>query len=247
MVTSTKIQYLPRIGQRVKLNTFTDYTSRDLPVWSWLIVTEIMPDTGHIFATLHDTSKADKHFGEQLHIALSAIQKPIGWREVYTICCQPDKLDEVLTWLPRGIVVRRSQYIGDCSIVFQPADNAEQPHWKFGEVTDIVPAEQVNERIRVIKHEYVYDAFVSETCRYCKGKAIRPHGPEDAYQGEVQDCRYCKDGMGARYLSEMGKPVRKAAIKALHEQGWSVMYSRHGSHWFMERETVVKEVSEVNQ
>lgn len=107
-----------------------------------------------------------------------------------------------------------------------------------------VPAAQLaKQRIRIVQHEYVYDAFVSETCRYCKGTAKRPYGPEDAWQSEVQECKSCNAGSGARYLSEMPKPVRNAAVKALNAAGWHVAYEKRGRHWFMERETVIKDVS----
>ena len=150
--------YIPAVGKHVKLKTFEDYTvlmsqynfnGGPVHVWAWFEVLE----TNSAFAALELLNGTVKT-GKLYTVPLSRIQAPIGWAEVYTIRVEPSKVEQVLAWLARGIVVRQSQYIGDSSVTFQPADNAEQPHWKFCEVTDIVPAEETDKRIRIVKYEF---------------------------------------------------------------------------------------------
>ncbi len=170
----TKRIYTPAIGQKVKLATWDQYReyAHDVPMWSWFQVLGIDTDTGYLEARIQHIDAGK--LGNTYTIPLSAIQPPLGWQERYTITVSPAKLTEVLSWLSRGIVVRQSQYIGDASTQFQPMDNANQSHWKYGEVTDVIPADQTRDLIRVVVFEVQYDVGIPAPCKYCTGGKRTP-------------------------------------------------------------------------
>lgn len=229
-----KYQYTPAIGAHVKLRTFESYTARGIAVWSWF---EVL-GTGESDNIELEVLNGSQHTGQTCRVQRHEIEKPIGWSEVYTIACKPEQLEMVQGWLPRGIVVRQSNYIGDASTQFQPMDMDAQSHWKFGTVTDTVTPEQVADRIRLVTREYVYDAFVMRECIYCHdvGNREYPLG-----QG-VKECHVCRGtGKSARHFAEMDKAERKVALEELTADGWSVQYEKPGRHWSMEREIVIKE------
>ena len=109
----------------------------------------------------------------------------------YTIHCAPDKVTEVLAWMARGITVRQSQYIGDGSTVFQPADNAGQPHWKYGEVIDTLTASETTEFISVVSVESHYDAFLPAPCRYCDNGTHHTNPALESSTASMRKCKHC--------------------------------------------------------
>ena len=144
MTTQTERRYIPKPGVRVRMPLFSDYTEAGLEPWTTLIAK---------FVTSIDVTCERPENGGTAIIPLTKIQPPVGWQSRYTIHVQPDKVDDVLAWLKRGISVRFSQYIGDGSTVFQPLDNSETPHWKYTEQTDTLTAEETVEYISVVKVE----------------------------------------------------------------------------------------------
>lgn len=142
-------KYVPAIGKRIMLASFHDYTSRQLPVWSWWTVREYLAN---------DTVRCEHYnagdTGEFQEFPLSIIASPIGWQPRYTIYCKPEQVEQVLSWFARGIVVRQSHNLsGSMPTAFQPMDNATAPHWQFPEVTDAVPADECRKVFRVVKVE----------------------------------------------------------------------------------------------
>lgn len=169
--------YIPEIGARVKLKTWEDYSNRDLPMWAWLRVYRLDSTAPDAYVKVEILNGAESS-GEYVYVPLASIDPPIGWQPRYTITCTPDKVDAVLGWMSRGVVVRQSQYIGDGSTAFQPLDNSPQPHWKYGEVTEVIPPEQTDALIRVVKLETEYDVGVPSPCRYCiAGKRTVENNP----------------------------------------------------------------------
>ena len=175
------------------MRNFNDYTSAGLNPWTVLIVAAIHDlDTSLPWLTCHlMLTQNGERDNEQVTIPLSSLDPPIGWRPRYTIHVEPAKVDEVLSWFSRGIVVRQSQYIGDGSICFQPMDNSDVPHWKFGEVTDVIPPEQCSKVFRVVSLTMFYDAFIPAPCRYCiEGKRTRENNPVLTERNETH-CPKC--------------------------------------------------------
>ncbi len=232
-----KYRYIPAVGQAIRLATFEAYTASFIHPWSWL---RILSAQEHLVRV--ELLDGDQSTGQTFLISPEIVQPPIGWREIYEIRAAPDKVQQVLSWLQGGIVVRQWQYMGDPSVTFQPADNCEQPHWKFCEITDIVPPEQTDDRIRVIQTEYMYDAFIPAVCSYCRGTGKRSASDGTGYAGPDMACWRCKNGQAALYISGLRGKERKAAIAQLQADGWTGGYERRGrAHWWAERETVIKE------
>lgn len=208
---SQERRYIPTIGARVRLRLFSDYTSLGLPAWSVLHCTGVDVDKVVCIRSLTANGAND---GELVTVPLVAIDPPIGWAPRYTIHCAPDKVADVIAWLNRGITVRQSQYIGDGSTAFQPMDNSGQPHWKFGEVTDVIPPDQTKDLIRVVKLETRYDAGLPCACRYCDGTGIHTSNPSlEAQTNSTATCEFCGVHLGFSFRepwhyhsTQYGKP-----------------------------------------
>lgn len=186
---SQERRYIPTIGARIRLRLYSDYTKLGLPAWTVLHCTDV---DGDRVSCIRSLTANGEHDGELVTVPLATLDPPIGWKPRYTIHCAPDKVADVLAWLNRGITVRQSQYIGDGSTAFQPMDNSGQPHWKFGEVTDVIPADQTKELIRVVKLETRYDAGLPTDCRYCDGKGIHTSNPNlEAQTESTATCKHC--------------------------------------------------------
>ena len=189
-----KRQYIPEIGKRVGLKTLADCQritgdyNRHV-----MICREIDLVNNIAVCELTLTGSTNNRDGEMVKVPLSAISPPIGWQaNGYTIRCAPDKVDEVLGWMKRGIVVRLSQYIGDGSVCYQPADNSGQPHWKYGEVTDTVKAEDTRELIEIVKLETEWDASIPAVCEYCNGTGVHISNPSLVEQtADTDTCQFC--------------------------------------------------------
>lgn len=166
-------QYVPPIGKSVKMREWSDYSTRGIHVWSWMRVHSINSD-GAVVQVLNGSEPT----GEVLTIPLASIEPPIGWKSRYTIYCKPDKVETVLGWFARGIVVRQSHDMsGSMPTAFQPMDNSAQPHWQYCEVTDAVPAAECSHVFRIVKIETedVYDAYrvPQAECEHCHGSGRR--------------------------------------------------------------------------
>ena len=169
-------QYVPAIGKRVRLRLWEDYAKVTGKVcnWSWFTVREVRTETDCV--TLEGFNAGDT--GEMFNAHLSQIAAPIGWQSQYTIYCKPEKVNDVLGWFARGIVVRQSHDMsGSMPKAFQPMDNSAQPHWQFCEITDAIPAEECSKVFRVIKVETedVYDVYLvpQSDCAHCHGSGRR--------------------------------------------------------------------------
>jgi hypothetical protein len=166
-------QYVPAIGKSVKMRLFSDYTERNINVWAWLRVHSLNLD-GAVVQVLNGSEPT----GEVLTIPLNTIDPPIGWKSQYDIYCEPAKVETVLGWFARGIVVRQSHDMsGSMPTAFQPMDNSAQPHWQFCEVTDAVPATECGKVFRVVKleREDIYDVYLApdKDCKHCAGTSRR--------------------------------------------------------------------------
>jgi len=169
-------QYIPETGTLVKLATWEDYTKvTGKPCnWSHFTVREVRQETDCVTLEHYNAGNT----GEFFTAHLSQIAKPIGWKSQYTIYVKPDKVETVLSWFSRGIVVRQSHDMsGSMPTAFQPMDNSAQPHWQFCEVTDAVPAEDCRKVFRVVKIETedIYDVYLipQTDCKHCNGTGRR--------------------------------------------------------------------------
>ena len=241
-----KWTYVPETGARVKMALFSDYSSRNVSIWAWLRVQAIDGDSVTV-----NVLNGDKPTEQTLDAPLSCISTPIGWKERYTVYVQPDRLAEVQSWLARGMVMRQSHYMPSCPTAFQPMDAESTGDWRFnGADTDVIPPEQVKDRIRIVKLEQWYDVSVPCPCEYCHGTGYRV--AQECHVGNVNlgspklgesfPCWTCNAGIGKRYLSSMPRKERLAAMAELKRQGWTLTYVRRGEvSWVGERETTVKE------
>ena len=140
-------KYIPKVGAKVKLREWSDYTSHNLHVWAWFDVLRVNEDGTIVLQ--HDNA------GEKLEVVTvpsETIAAPIGWEPRYTIYCKPEQAEKIVNeWFARGIVVRQSHNLsGSMPTAFQPADNSAQPHWQFPEVTDSIPPELCPQLFRVV-------------------------------------------------------------------------------------------------
>jgi hypothetical protein len=254
-------QYIPPIGKSIKMREWSDYTSRDINAWSWLRVTDRNSD-GVVVQVLNGSSPTSRY----AHIPYSVIDPPIGWKPRYTIHVSPDKVETVLGWFTRGIVVRQSHDMsGSMPTAFQPMDNSGQPHWQFCEVTDAVPAKECSKVFRVVQFDRQEINFVpSAACKYCAGTkrrniaqlAIARQSTINRVHDEILskviqvdnydpidgnfDC-HCRYG-GFRNL---GRSKRAKLIKEWAKDGWETHYIPYaGGYWERTREIVVRDWSE---
>lgn len=259
-------QYIPAIGARVRLKTWEDYSKVTGKVcnWSWFTVREVRTETD--CATLEGFNAGDT--GELFNAHLSQIAPPIGWAPQYTIHAKPEKIDTVLSWFARGIVVRQSHDMsGSMPTAFQPMDNSAQPHWQFCEVTDAVPAAECSKVFRVVKieREDIYDVYLvpDSACEHCKGsgrdsvvrvnayrasKGMEPcdtetvsHLGSRAGWDETSQTFECACVRGG--FRTLGRSKRAKLIKEWSLQGWDTHYVNLGEHsyWERTRETIVQD------
>jgi hypothetical protein len=76
---------MPKIGDRIKLKTWEDYSSREWPIWSWLAVDfafdpQWPTSRETIGVTVLNGDSGTGIFGE---VPLSAIQIPLNWKPSY--------------------------------------------------------------------------------------------------------------------------------------------------------------------
>lgn len=167
-------QYIPTIGKSVKLATWSDYTDRQINVWSWLRVKAINSEDATV-EVLNGTEST----GHVLNVPLTAIDKPIGWQQRYTIYVKDrEQADKIINdWFKRGIVVRASCDLSNAgNMAFQPLTNnnaPSMPHWQYVENTDIVKAEDCSQVFKVVLVETedlgVVPGLFQQDCKYCNG------------------------------------------------------------------------------
>jgi hypothetical protein len=266
-------QYIPAIGKSIKMRLFSDYTERNVHVWSWLRVHSVNSD-GVTVQVLNGSEPT----GQILNIPLSVIAPPIGWQKRYTIHVKPEQVDTVLSWFARGIVVRQSHDMsGSMPTAFQPMDNSNSPHWQFPETTDAVPAAECRKVFRVVKVETqdVYDVYLvpDQNCSHCKGSgrrtladlAVIRHESVDelkrkmlipvepyrineslhlnGYDAETETFE-CHCIRGG--FRKLGRSKRAKLIKEWAKDGWETRYVPYaGGFWERTRETVVQDWDEV--
>lgn len=225
-MTTAKRQYIPTAGSRVRMPLMGDYAALGLPAWSVLITDSIEGSS----VKCHRELTADKeHDGEHVTVPLDRIEPPVGWRERYTIHVAPEKVEEVLGWLKRGIAVRFSQYIGDGSTVFQPLDNSGTPHWKYTELTDAIPAEQTRDLIQIVRFEQVYDAFIDAPCYYCNGTGVHTANKSlEEQTASAQHCQRCGTHTGFSFTEPWHHTTQPhEQCPEVHPPGWC--WPCHGS------------------
>lgn len=202
-------RYIPPVGARVRLRHMGDYVALGLPAWTMLTIGQLC------------NRDLVECYYEPAHITMvpfDYIAPPVGWQPRYTIHAAPDCIDKVLSWLPRGIVVRFSQYIGDGSTAFQPMDNAGTPHWKFTEVTDRIAPEDTKDLIRVVKVE-TSEAFLAAPCQYCNGTGI--HTSNTALASQTRSNLLCvKCGIHLGFSFEQLWHGYDEDCRYIHTPGW---------------------------
>ena len=271
-------RYIPPIGQLVKLHEWDDYHKLivdnnlnpvvdEAPgVWSWFTVREVNGDTVRLeyYNCGHEDAS---HTGKFYTIPLASIDAPIGWEPRYTMYVKPDKVDTVINdWFKRGVVLRQSHDISCMGRrTFQPMDNAEQPHWMFPEVTDVIQPEDCPKIIRVVKIEEQEVNFVPDPqCGRCHGtgrdNVVRlAEARQSTVQvtlrlienGDIQLIDFdaatgtYQCGCWASGFSMMSKKDRNRLKKEWEKDGWKVERIKYaGGYWIRTRETVVHDWKE---
>lgn len=194
---SQERRYIPQIGSRVRMRLFSDYTNLGLPPWTVLHCIGLEGVGDNTVVCQRSLTANGEHDGEIVRVPLSSLDPPCGWQPRYTIHVQPEKVQDVLGWLARGITIRQSQYIGDGSTAFQPMDNSGQPHWKYGEVTDVIPPEDTKDLIRIVMLETEWDAGIPAPCRYCDGTGT--HTTNESLEAQTEStatCEFCGVHLG---------------------------------------------------
>lgn len=249
MTTNTEVKterrYVPAIGARVRLKTADAYFSYGLSPWTTLHVTGI-EDNKRVVCIMSLTASGTRD-GELVSVASMDVETPVGWKPRYTIHVTDDNLAAVLGWFRdgRGVAVLQSHYMPTCPTSFAPTDNYGTADWRFnGADVDVVAAGECDNVFEVVKVEHSTPS-VNETCEYCNGtgKYTMPIDRTGFSHPHVTDCS-CTDGKRPRYFSELDPKTRKAAVKQLEADGWSIWYEKRGRQWRMERETVVKAFGE---
>jgi hypothetical protein len=213
-MNTSERQYVPKVGELVKLREWLDYTSRGLSPWAYLRVKEVHSD--YVLANHAPRPLVrEEDQTEEYKLTYTSINPPLGWQARYTIYCEPDKAQTVVSnWFQRGIVVRANHCIGDSEgSTFQPLDNSAQPTWKHSQVTDTILAEDCPKLFRVVA------ATEEELNHYSN-----PTHPN---------------------LRAMGRSVRAQTIKAMRAEGWEVSYVPYaGGFWTRRKETIVHDWAE---
>lgn len=233
-MSTNERQYIPQVGDGVRLKTFSDYAKYGLLAWSTLHVTPVSFHDSYINCVRSLTRNAEND-GDLVNIALADIETPIGWKPRYTITVAPEQLDTVLSWFrdARGIAVLQSHYMPSCPTAFAPADN-QSADWRFnGADKEVIQAQDCARLFCVVKIEHSTPA-ISVTCEYCNGTGAIANAQ---YTGPCN----CEDGRRPRYFSELDAKQRKQATAELESLGWKIWYQKQGREWRMERETVIKD------
>lgn len=226
-------RYIPAIGKQVTMKQFSDYSSRNINVWARMEVLHV-DAVGDDYAVTAEVLNGNIKTGHVVQVPLSTIAAPIGWKERYEITVAPDKVSEVLSWLARGVAVRQCHDLSTAGrVTFQPADNCAQPHWAYPELTDVVPAEQTKDRIRIVQLESHTGAFVMRPCRYCKhGKRTRENNPlMHSWDEHVRECPKCGNVIGFHFdrafhddvrtqYEQMTDATATADCPEIHDGGW---------------------------
>lgn len=134
-------KYIPKVGDRVKLKDIYSYNQAGINLWAWLKVVRYIEGDDVIFLrVLNGMSETE----QTAMVKLSALQKPIGWKPIYTITCKD--VDQALKvrheWFKRGIHVWASHDLSCAGrMAFTPvkeladlACDEEQPaspHWQY--------------------------------------------------------------------------------------------------------------------
>ena len=183
----TERQYVPEVGKWVKLIGYGPYQYRH----EWMRVDSINHgESVDLTVILHGNTPTDIQLME---VPLSAIEKPIGWHPRYTIYTSPDRIGAILGWFSRGITVRQSHYMPECSTAYQPMDADDVPSWKFAgnTVVERVPPELCGQLFRVVKLESEYDVGIPAKCKYCTDGKLTPENNPVLVGQDTIRCAHC--------------------------------------------------------
>lgn len=157
--TEGKRQFVPTVGNTVKLRLWSDYTSRNIHVWAHCKVLAIYTEP---YRTLSGTVDLQVMNGMQetdqiVNVPLAAIQPPIGWQPAYTIYCKPEETDKVMGWFPRGIRVKVDHAMDRLAgNAYMPADVDGAPTWGYYDA-DVIPPDECPKVFSIVA--YVHEEF----------------------------------------------------------------------------------------
>lgn len=180
----TRFRYTPEIGKRLKLAELWMYSKIDVHGWAWMKVVKV-----HEHGIKLEVLNGDQPTGVEHIVPREWIKPPIGWEERYTITVKPEQVEQVKGWLSRGIAVRQCQDLSNAGArQFQPADNCPVPHWAYKELTDVVPADQCRDRIRIVMLEQRDTGLNIPSDRIGKQKRIQELEAEGWRMHYVRQC-----------------------------------------------------------
>lgn len=130
--------YVPKVGARVKFRHMGFYSARGIHTWAWMRVIGVV---GRLISL--QVLNGDKETGEQCACDVLELEQPIGWKPVYDVHMDLDKVEKFREWMEtRGVRVKVDHCIGrGGGETFMPLDTdpAAAVTWGY-EMADEVPA-----------------------------------------------------------------------------------------------------------
>jgi hypothetical protein len=163
--------YQFKTGEKTKFKTFSDYTTRGLNLWTWLIVDESNAFSSKVHLAEDPAVSFD--------VLTKVLEEPIGFKEVYQVIVDdPEKKDQVLSWLQSrgGISVWCSHDLSTPGrYMYSPGDKSQnKPHWSMGIVEVVTDPARIEIHLEVTrankppkeeKHKWKYDRRMREWYR----------------------------------------------------------------------------------
>ena len=203
-------QYVPNVGDRVKLKDMLVYNVNAIPMWAWLKVTSIKQRTTtdalgkptKCCTVQVEILNGNEPRGVLLHVEAKDIQKPIGWRPVHTVTCKDiEQAHRVVNeWFKRGIHVWASHDLSSAGrMVFtlvKENEDAVSPHWQYtGNPVETIMPPDCEKYFRVeVLHQWVLGRLpTGRETTAARRKAIAA-----ARAQEDVGLHFVPDGMGGR-------------------------------------------------
>lgn len=124
--------WIPPVGAKVKLKTFSDYASRDIHIWAWMRVEEIVDGRRVRVQILNGDQPIEGD--NQREFPFDMIDPPLGWAPVYTIyLSKREDKDKMLEWISsgRGVAMWTSHDLSCAGRMSYAPGDVQSPHWQF--------------------------------------------------------------------------------------------------------------------
>ena len=189
--------YVPNVGDRIKLKDMYSYNTHSISLWAWLKVVRVIPNDTVVFIRVLNGLQETE---QTAMVKLSELQKPIGWQPIYTITCkdieQAHKVRD--DWFDRGIHVWASHDLSSAGrMAYTPITEDEgpgSPHWQFtGDPVETIKPEDCGKYFRIeVLHQWEPE-LPATTKKTARRKAIVAARAEEGVE-----LYFVPDGMGGR-------------------------------------------------